>query len=97
MPDMTEEILQTIRDTIKETVNGKIDRIDFKVEAQGKLLTEHIAEHKQDREDMKPVIESFKNKTWLTQSIARLLILSGSFGGILAGVAAIVDILTRVH
>lgn len=51
---MDEETLQVIRQTIKETVNGKIDHLTH-------MMEEHNKKHEQDMQDIKPVLEAFNS------------------------------------
>lgn len=49
---MEPEVLDVIRQTIKETVNGKIDRLK-------EIIEEHNAKHEKDMAEIKPIIEAF--------------------------------------
>lgn len=79
---MSDEVLQAIRETIKETVNGKIDRIDQK-------LDEHNRKHEKDMQDLRPIIKEFKERQirdaflkesgeklkWISSIMAALLVM----------------------
>lgn len=56
---MTEEALQVIRDTIKETVNGKIDRIKDLVELHNKRHEQDMLEVKKHIEKVTPIVEAY--------------------------------------
>jgi DNA-binding SARP family transcriptional activator len=47
------EILEVLRETIKITVNGKID--DLK-----KIIEDHNERHEKDMADIKPIIEAYQ-------------------------------------
>lgn len=47
------EILETIRQTIKETVNGKIDHLK-------EIIEEHNEKHEKDMADIKPIIQAYQ-------------------------------------
>ena len=51
---MEPEVLQVIRDTIKQTVNGKIDHLT-------QMMEEHNEKHEQDMRDIKPIIEAYNS------------------------------------
>ena len=55
--NLPDNFLQAIQDqieyTIKKTVNGKIDKIDKKID-------EHNFKHEADMQDLKPIIEAYK-------------------------------------
>lgn len=49
---MDNEVLQVIKSTIKETVNGKIDHLT-------EMIKEHNTKHEKDMQTILPVIEAF--------------------------------------
>lgn len=56
---MTEEALQVIRETIKETVNGKIDRIKELVELHNERHEQDMLEVKKHIEKVTPIVEAY--------------------------------------
>lgn len=80
---MTEREINQIRgiiqETIKTTVNGKIDAISTK-------LDEHIDAHAKDQKAMKPMIDSFDNWSGFKQILFTIFFpilgVLGAFGGI---------------
>lgn len=81
-----ENIVEIIRQTIKETVNGKIDRIE-------KKLDEHNAKHEEDMREIRPVIKEFKERqirdAFLLQTGERIK----WTGGVLLALAALYTII----
>lgn len=57
---MSEETIEAIKQTIKETVNGKIDKLTISVnEGRDEIGKLHVRLNEQDV-SMKPVLETFK-------------------------------------
>ena len=58
---MNEEVLQVIRDTIKETVNGKIDHLREMMEEHNEKHERDMVEVKEHIEKTTPMIEAFNS------------------------------------
>ena len=56
---MTEEALQVIRDTIKETVNGKVDHIRELMETHNTRHEADMVEVRKHIEKVAPIIEAY--------------------------------------
>lgn len=56
---MDTEALQVIRDAIKETVNGKIDRLANEVVNIKQSIEDHNEKHQKDMDRILPIIEAY--------------------------------------
>jgi phage-related protein len=78
-PKQFNDIQETIKATIKETVNGKIDRMNTK-------LDEYIKDDNEWKQGVTPSIETMKK----TQNFAEGLLFILKFVGILGGAVGVI-------
>lgn len=56
-PEELEHVLNIVRSTIKDTVNGKIDRLTHTVEKQGDTFNAYIEKDEEWKKTAQPVID----------------------------------------
>ncbi len=88
--DLKEVILTAVRDEVKITVNGKIDRMQKHLEGQDKILGEIKDEQKRLKTDTDPII-NIKNVTW--NFIKGVLWMAGAIFAIGSAYLVIIQIL----
>lgn len=74
-----ENVKLFIQDAVKETVNGKIDKVQ-------EMVREHNEKHEKDMEDMKPIIAAYANATGFTKVIAGLGVAVATLSGLWVGI-----------
>ena len=88
---MTEEDIAKIQETIRATVNGKIDRLQVALDA-------HVIQHEEDQkrlalyqEQMKPLLDSFNNWSWLKKMLFTIFFPTITAIGALGGVVSLLN------
>jgi len=94
-PEQLEQLKFSLKDTIKETVNGKIDRLHHMMEGHmeddkrvafelNTKIDEYIKSDNEWKQKAKPVIELGENVTWSSMAMLKILGALGTVGGIIA-------------
>lgn len=73
-----EEMQNHVADTIRSTVNGKIEKIDARLE-------NYIASDEAWKTRAEPVVRAFENTSWLMKLMVGLLKVGSLFGAAYAG------------
>lgn len=65
-----DKMMEAVADQIKVTVNGKIDKIDTKIDIQSTKFEEHVVKHEYDMVDLKEIIKNHKDSKALKGAVS---------------------------
>lgn len=87
-----EEILETVRQAVRETVNGKIDAIKVDIANIKAQIEDHKTAHAEDMNLIKPVIENFNQWSGFRKGLVSISVIVGSLVGIGMGFGYFVNL-----
>jgi len=87
---MTDEdrkfMCEVIEGTVRQTVNGKIDKLTMKLDEQSTAIKEHNEKHQQDMDEIKPFLQLLSGGkvlgnalTWVSGVAVAYLMIKGIF------------------